>query len=296
MIQLNFQPVVIIGAARSGTNMVRDLLTALPGVGSWPCDEINYIWRHGNARFETDELPAELATPKVTAFVRKKFARQAAKLKCSWLVEKTCANSLRVDFVSAILPEAKFIFLVRDGSDVSLSAEKRWQAPLDFSYLYKKAAFVPWSDLPYYAGRYAWHRCCKWFDRERRLPTWGPRCRDLDKWSRELSSREVSLRQWQACVELASEALSRLPRERVHYVRYEAFVREPVQHLRGLCSFLSIKRSQQELIRLAQSVARDRVGHGSKKDITNSVMVVETLDRIEAIWCREQHSLRGNAA
>ena len=32
-IRFNFQPVIIIGAARSGTNMLRDMLTRLPGVG-----------------------------------------------------------------------------------------------------------------------------------------------------------------------------------------------------------------------------------------------------------------------
>ena len=40
--------VVIIGAPRSGTNMLRDVLTSLPGFATWPCDEINLIWRHGN--------------------------------------------------------------------------------------------------------------------------------------------------------------------------------------------------------------------------------------------------------
>ena len=42
---------MIIGAARSGTNMLRDVLTSLDGVDTWPCDEINYIWRHGNIRW-----------------------------------------------------------------------------------------------------------------------------------------------------------------------------------------------------------------------------------------------------
>lgn len=61
----NFQPVIIIGAGRSGTNMVPDLLTAFPACATWPCDEINYIWRYGNAGFPTDELTAEHARPSV---------------------------------------------------------------------------------------------------------------------------------------------------------------------------------------------------------------------------------------
>lgn len=40
---LPFTPVVIIGAGRSGTNALRDALTALPEFETWPCDEINPI-------------------------------------------------------------------------------------------------------------------------------------------------------------------------------------------------------------------------------------------------------------
>ena len=41
--QLGAKPVVIIGAPRSGTNMLRDVLCDWPGVVTWPCDEINLI-------------------------------------------------------------------------------------------------------------------------------------------------------------------------------------------------------------------------------------------------------------
>ncbi len=76
----NFQPVIIIGAARSGTNMLRDLLVELPAVGTWPCDEINYIWRHFNAAHPDDEFPPELATPRVRDYLRQSFARQRVAL------------------------------------------------------------------------------------------------------------------------------------------------------------------------------------------------------------------------
>ena len=48
--QLANPPVIIIGAGRSGTNMLRDLLAQLPQFSTWPCDEINYIWRHSAKR------------------------------------------------------------------------------------------------------------------------------------------------------------------------------------------------------------------------------------------------------
>ena len=38
---MNRAPVVIIGAPRSGTNMLRDVLVGVGGYATWPCDEIN---------------------------------------------------------------------------------------------------------------------------------------------------------------------------------------------------------------------------------------------------------------
>src|SRR5688572_28928438 len=99
-----YQLVIIIGAARTGTNMLRDILTQLPGIGTWPCDEINYIWRHRNVREPTDEFGPELATPDVQSFIRQKFDQLARKRSLSHLVEKTCANALRVEFVNRIFP------------------------------------------------------------------------------------------------------------------------------------------------------------------------------------------------
>ena len=115
------QPIVIIGAARSGTNMLRDVLTNIHGIGTWPCDEINYVWRDGNARYPTDELLPRHATARVKHFIRKKFKQMAQGLNCRILIEKTCANSLRVPFVNEIFPHARFIFLIRDGRDVVAS-------------------------------------------------------------------------------------------------------------------------------------------------------------------------------
>lgn len=285
MSQFHFQPVIIIGAARSGTNMIRDVLTQLPSVGTWPCDEINYIWRYGNARFETDELMPSQATSRTIHYIRHQFARQAARTKAHWLIEKTCANSLRVDFVKKVIPEAKFIFLVRDGWDASHSAEKRWQASLDLGYLARKAAFVPISDVPYYAFRYARHRVQKIVSGTSRLPTWGPRCQGLDEWVQHLTPQEVCIRQWQACVEKASEALSHYAANDVHYIRYEDFVWEPSKHLCDLCQFLGIPYESPRLDELSRQVFIDSLGNGLTGQNKNlEPLVQEALARVEKTW------------
>ena len=89
----DYQPVIIIGAPRSGTNMLRDVLLGIDKVCSWPCDEINYIWRHGNVRYPSDEFPASLATPAVSAYIRRAFDKAALNFDGDVVLEKTCHNA-----------------------------------------------------------------------------------------------------------------------------------------------------------------------------------------------------------
>ena len=264
MIAFNFQPVIIIGAARSGTNMVRDLLTQIPRVTTWPCDEINYVWRHGNASFPTDELRPDHVTPSIRRYIRNRFARLAAETGAHWVVEKTCANSLRVDFVHEIIPEAKFVFLVRNGLDVAASADKRWHAPLDWAYVMKKAWHVPTQDIPYYAARYLTHRFRRLTTQEKRLPTWGPRFAGLDESVQRDTSLQTCFAQWQVSVESASQALVKFPRSQVHFLHYEDFVAHPKRHLKSMCKDLGISCKGGTIRELASQVFESSVGAGGK--------------------------------
>ena len=169
------QSVIIVGAGRSGTNMLRDLMVQLDPLVTWPCDEINYIWRHGNRAFPTDEFTREMADPSTAKFIRNKFRALSTRNPGKIVVEKTCANSLRCGFVHQIFPQARFVHIIRDGRDVAASAALRWNAKLDIGYILKKARFVPWSDLPYYASRYLGARLYKLTSGKSRLSTWGPK-------------------------------------------------------------------------------------------------------------------------
>ena len=144
------QSVVIVGAPRSGTNMLRDVLTSFDGISTWPCDEINYIWRHGNVRYPSDEIPSCKASPSIRSYIQQRFTDIRKKYDADVVVEKTCANSLRVPFVDAVVPDAKYIFIYRDGIDATGSAKERWTAELDIPYILEKVKFVPKTDLPYY--------------------------------------------------------------------------------------------------------------------------------------------------
>jgi hypothetical protein len=268
------QDVVIVGAPRSGTNMLRDVLTSIPGVTTWPCDEINLIWRHGNRRAPSDELTPAMARPDVRRYIRRRFNAVRGRSGHT-VVEKTCANSLRVEFVREVLPEAKYVLITRDGLDAAASAIQRWHAPFNLSYTAPKVRFVPATDLPFYGARFLSQQL------SRRSSTttgrvsawWGPRPYDY----RELMARhpldELCAIQWQRCVDQSRAALADLGEDQLRQVRYEDFVAEPKRHLAELASFLGVGVGTAHV----DGVRSTRVGRGRQ------ALGAEAISRLEGL-------------
>lgn len=274
---MDYHPIVIIGAPRSGTNMLRDVLVKIDGVATWPCDEINYIWRHGNVRYPSDELPIEAAGVSVRSYICAQFDWVARRYHAHTVVEKTCANSLRVPFVDAVIPNARYLFIRRDGLDAVGSAMKRWNAKLDFPYLMRKARFVPLSDLPYYSGRYLWNRLYRSFSRKERLAFWGPQLDGMDELLNKHSLDEVCALQWQACVDKAAEAFARMPKDRWLEISYEDFVSAPESELARIMAFLEIHVPSGQIEQAVSRVRVDSVGKGRAALDETSLQRLEQL-------------------
>lgn len=256
------RPLIIIGAPRSGTNMLRDAITSLPGFGTWPCDEINYIWRHGNIHYQSDEFTRDMARPEVRNYIRNQFDRIARKHGFATVVEKTCANSLRVGFVDEILPDARFLFVTRDGMDAVGSALLRWKAPLDIPYLARKVRYIPISDVPYHAARYFGNRLHRLWSREKRLAFWGPQFGGLEEALRRHTLTEVCALQWQACVRRAEEDFRGMDQGRVLRISYEDFVHQPEQHLREIAHFMQSDVSDGQITQAAAMISDRNIGKG----------------------------------
>jgi hypothetical protein len=254
--------VIIIGAPRSGTNILRDTLAELPGVSTWPCDEINYIWRHGNAHFPSDQLLRNMATPQIKKYIQKKFNQIKMQNRCDLVLEKTCANSLRIPFVDEVLPGAKYIFIVRDGFDVVGSASIRWRAKLDLSYILQKTRYVPLTDLPYYASRYCVNRIKRIFSTNNQLSFWGPSTTDMATWTQNHTLKEVCALQWKACVDSSENDLTSIDPNRVMRIQYEKFVTNPQAEIKRVAKFLEKDFNPTVLDRVCSGISSRSVGKG----------------------------------
>lgn len=279
-----YQPIIILGAPRSGTNMLRDMLVKLPGVKTWPCDEINYIWRHGNIHFPSDEFTSQMATADVCAYIKSQFDKFASTTNAEIIIEKTCANSLRVDFVNTVIPNAKYIFIVRNGLDVVASAAKRWKASIDIPYLLKKAKYVPLSDLPYYSLRYLLNHLNRIISKEKQLQFWGPSLNHMDKLLATHSLEEVCALQWQRCVDSTERDIAHISPDRIIRVSYEAFVSNPVSEFDRIASFIGKEAPESLKYFLQNNVYSGSVGKG-RSDI-NDAKVGKLRTLIKDTMCR----------
>ena len=277
---------IIIGAPRSGTNMLRDILTSLEGVATWPCDEINYIWRHGNARHPSDEIDVDHSTFYIKNYIQQRFFQIHKNYNAKFVVEKTCANSLRVPFVDSAIPNAKYIFIYRDGIDAAGSAKERWTAKMEITYIIEKVKFVPKTDLLYYGFRYLWARIYRLFSSEKRLAFWGPKLVDMDSLLHKHTLNEVCALQWQRCVDKSEQAFASMPAGKMVRVRYEDFVLDPVVELSHIVKFLGLDIQPDKIAQAVEGVSSDSVGKGrealGKDEVANlEALVGTTLERYD---------------
>lgn len=265
MQKLDFTPLIIIGPGRSGTNMLRDIITDIKGFETWDCDEVNPIWRYGNKDYKNDELTKDLLTIAIKNYIRKRFVKIYKDTNAQFVVEKTCANSLRLAFVKEVFPEAKFIIINRDGRDVVPSAMKRWNASFELKYTLKKLRYVPFRDLFYYIYKFGANRVKKTVKPNEALSFWGPIYKGIKEDTQELPLLELCANQWKACSESILSQKNEIPKENLLNFHYEEFVNNPVSQIKRLEGFLNIKIDN--ITDLVKGVTNKSVGN-HKREIT----------------------------
>jgi hypothetical protein len=227
------RPIIIIGAPRSGTNLLMNLLGSHRRLAA--ISEPRIIWRFGNDA-RSDLLRPEHARPEVRRHIRARFARMVRERERERFVEKTPSNALRPGFVDAVFPDCRFVNITRHGADAVLSVRDAWQRRSGVRGFRRQRWLNRLRELePRQAPRYALELV------RRALPSvagrgeWGPRLPGMQALIRELSPLELACLQWRFCVELASHYGRRLPRERYFEVRLEDLSRERMQAILDFC-------------------------------------------------------------
>lgn len=219
-------PIILIGAARSGTKFLRDVLASGQGTAAVPYD-VNYVWRYGSERAEDDVLDPAALTNKRIRFIQSSLRSLAKARKDDILIEKTVANTLRVPFVEAVFPNARYVHLIRDGREVTESAIRQWQAPPNWSALLHKVRNIPIQTFSY-VGWFGWNFFKGLLEGRKGGKVWGPRFPGIGTLAEQSSLARVCAQQWLESYNRASSDLRYIANSdlRVFTIRYEDLIRD----------------------------------------------------------------------
>lgn len=268
----NRHPIFLIGAARSGTKFLRSCLGASSQIDIIPYD-IGYVWRYGNEDKRHDQFEKADLTHQIKQYIQKTLPSLTVEntVNAKYYVEKSVPNSLRVEFLQEVFPDAVFIHLIRDGRAVIESSIRQWKSPADKSYLLKKLRYFPWRNYRY-AG---------WFIKNiirskinNHIPIWGPRYKGIEEDVARLSVEQVCAKQWVECVSVAIEQLAQVKGDRVYTVKFESLMSDN-NELKSLCDSIGIGDSDSVIDYHNKNV---EIGNNSKS-INN--LNQDALDAIE---------------
>jgi hypothetical protein len=167
------------------------------------------------------------------------FKRQSdAKPRAYRIIDKTPPNCFRVEYLAKLYPDAKFIYITRDGLDNTSSLMNAWRSKQKFQFRYRKYLEEYLKPLEGVQGS----RSVKYFDIDGyQSDVWKFAMPPGWEAYRDKPLAEVCAFQWLKTHEYALNSLSKLPSERVIRFKFEDLMAEPHHSIEKLCSFLDIE-------------------------------------------------------
>ena len=219
-------PVFVVGCSRSGTTITYETLAAAPQFLSFGW-EIPQFWDslHGplNNGWDSEAAGAEHARPRHRhAALRHFYARLGAGL----VIDKTCINVMRIPYLDALFPQARFVFIQRDGRDNISSMMDGWRHGRTDGDFHLSQFFGPFPEpVAIEGGMFTdWAFFL--------APGW--------RAYNQASLEEVCAFQWVTANRLALDALGGIPDDRRVHLRYEDLFERPVEMFRSAFEKLDV--------------------------------------------------------
>jgi hypothetical protein len=140
------------------------------------------------------------------------------------ILDKTPPNTYRVSYLAEAYPDAKFIYIVREGKTNISSLIEGWRSEKRFNFSFRN--FWDYNkrlNIKGYKGK-VW--------KFTNPPGWEEY---LDK-----SLEEVCAFQWLSAHKYTQESLSKIDSNRWTQIRYEDLIASPEKYIRELCMFIDI--------------------------------------------------------
>ncbi len=231
-------PIFILGTGRSGTTLLGILLSMHRDVGylnepkaiwhaAYPYEDIIGNYSRIESRYV---LNAKDASQVTAAAMAKMYGAFLAISGCARTVDKYPELVFRVPFVRALFPDARFLFIVRNGLDTAVSIEK-------------------WSERHGGARRDETH---DWWGVEKRK--WRLLVEQVVRNDSELSPAYDRIRrytdhtcmamtEWIVSMKAGLRALEAYP-DAIHLVRYEDLIADPTAVLKDISVFCELEKDE----------------------------------------------------
>lgn len=230
-------PVFVVGCSRSGTTVTYETLAATGQFLTFGY-EIPQFWDGlygpSNNGWDSEAAGAEHAGPAHRAAAFRYFFQRLGR---GWVLDKTCINTLRLPYLYALFPQARFVFIHRDGRDNISSMIDGWRLGRTDGGFGLEPFFGPFPEpVAINNGEFReWHFFLP--------PGW--------RAYNQASLEEVCAFQWLSANRLALDAKRRIPADQWIQVRYEDLFERPVDLFRDTCGRLGIPFSAELQARCA---------------------------------------------
>jgi len=250
--------VFIVGSPRSGTTILGKILNSHKIISQWY--EPYFIWDHYFRNHPHDERIKKEATPQISHQIYNAFLKYKKKTGSKIIVDKSPRNSLKIPFILDIFPNARFIHIIRDGRDATLSIHKEWirrkkivsNSNQRFDYLTAIIGIKSWLQRqPFFLDKIR----ALWFEthfhfinkskhlnrlRWKMDVGWGPRFSNWEEILNKNSLFQFSAYQWSACVKSIMKYWPEIPDKNKIKIRYEDLLREE-NIIKEILDFLEVQ-------------------------------------------------------
>jgi hypothetical protein len=272
------RPVFIVAAPRSGSTFLFETLARSPGfwtIGGESHEVFETISKLNPVKrgFDSNRLTAADFDGETAGLVRTRFLsllrdRDGRPLSPDTvavrLLEKTPKNALRVSFLDAVFPDARFIYLYREPHENLSSILEAW----------KSGGFVTYPWLPDWDGP-AWSLLL--------IPEW--------RLLRGKSLPEIAAAQWATANRCLLDDLAPLPPDRWCAVAYADLVADPQGQAERLCKFAGVSWDQK--LKGALPLSRHTLTPPDPNKWRKNAAVLEAvLPQVEAVTRRARQVLK----